>query len=113
HACTLNGKCQEVCPVAIPLPSLLRGWRDRSWKEGLEPRSVRAGIASWAFVAQHPVLYRLATGYAVKLMRLFNKGGWIRRMPFAGGWTEHRDFPAPARTTFMQAYKAQLREQQR
>ncbi len=106
HACTLNGRCQEVCPVEIPLPSLLRGWRDRSWKEGLEPRLVRAGIGSWAFVARHPILYRLSTVFAVKWMRLFNRGGWIRRMPFAKGWTEHRDFPTPARQTFMQAHKA-------
>jgi L-lactate dehydrogenase complex protein LldF len=110
HACTLNGKCQEVCPVGIPLPSLLRGWRDRSWKEGLEPPLARAGIGGWGFVARHPALYRLAAGFAVRWMRLFRKGGWIRSMPFAGGWTAHRDFPAPASRTFMQAYKARAKE---
>ena len=110
HACTLNGKCEEVCPVEIPLPSLLRGWRDRSWREGLEPRLMRAGIGGWAFLARHPALYHLGTIFAVKWMRLFRKGGWIRSMPFAGGWTEYRNFPAPARTTFMQAYKAHRSE---
>ena len=106
HACTLNGKCAEVCPVQIPLPSLLRGWRDRSWREGLEPSVARAGVAGWAFVARRPSLYRLAAAISVKWMRLFRKGGWIKSMPFAGGWTAYRDFPAPARTTFIQAYKA-------
>jgi L-lactate dehydrogenase complex protein LldF len=106
HACTLNGKCAEVCPVQIPLPSLLRGWRDRSWREGLEPSVARAGVAGWAFVARRPSLYRLAAAISVKWMRLFRKGGWIKSMPFAGGWTGHRDFPAPQRTTFIQAYKA-------
>ena len=24
NACTLNGRCQEVCPVNIPLPDLMR-----------------------------------------------------------------------------------------
>jgi L-lactate utilization protein LutB len=24
NACTMNGRCQEVCPVAIPLPTLVR-----------------------------------------------------------------------------------------
>jgi L-lactate dehydrogenase complex protein LldF len=42
NACTLNGKCQEVCPVRIPLPTLLRGWREKSWREGLEPKTMRA-----------------------------------------------------------------------
>ena len=59
HACTMNGRCQEVCPVDIPLPTLLRGWRDRSWREGLEPAATRYGIGLWAFVARRPALYRL------------------------------------------------------
>ncbi len=111
HACTLNGKCAEVCPVEIPLPSILRRWRDRSWREGLEPMIPRAAINGWAFVAGYPKLYRLASAVSIKWMRYFRKGGWIRSMPFATGWTRYRDFPAPARTTFMQAYKAKSRGQ--
>jgi L-lactate dehydrogenase complex protein LldF len=111
HACTLNGRCAEVCPVEIPLPSLLRSWRDRSWREGLEPGIARVGIGGWAFVARHPSLYRLAAAASVRWMRLFRKGGWIRSMPFAKGWTAGRDFPVPARTTFIQAYKAKKRVQ--
>lgn len=116
HACTLNGRCQEVCPVAIPLPTLLRGWRERSWREGLEPSSVRFGIAAWAFVTTRPRLYRLATGLAVRAMRLLRPiwreklgatgRGWIRTMPLAGGWTAQRDFPVPPSKTFMAQYRA-------
>ena len=111
HACTLNGKCQEVCPVDIPLPTLLRGWRDRSWKEGLVPAGMRAGLGLWRFVAERPWLYRLGTAVAVRAMRRFRRrgGGWIRSMPLAGGWTAHRDFPAPAGRTFME----QLRDRER
>jgi L-lactate dehydrogenase complex protein LldF len=113
HACTLNGRCQEVCPVAIPLPTLLRGWRDRSWREGLEPVSTRAGLDLWAFVAQRPRLYRLASGLAVRALRLFRRGGWIRSLPLAGGWTAHRDFPAPAGRTFMALHRRHRRENRR
>jgi len=109
QACTLNGQCAEVCPVKIPLPSLLLGWRDRSWREGHEPTVVQVGVSGWAFVANHPLLYRLGVGVAVQFMRFFRKGGWIHSMPLAGGWTKHRDFPAPARSTFIQAYKVQQR----
>ena len=104
HACTMNGRCQEVCPVDIPLPTLLRGWRDRSWREGLEPLPMRAGLGAFAFVASRPWLYRLATATAVRALRLLSRRGWIRRIPFGGAWTEHRDFPAPAARTFMQMY---------
>ncbi|MBL8351804.1 MAG: lactate utilization protein [Burkholderiaceae bacterium] len=102
QACTLNGKCQEVCPVDIPLPTLLRGWRDRSWREGLEPGALRIGIGLHTFVAARPRLYRLGTAVAVRVMRLFRQGGWIRGMPGLGAWTAHRDFPAPAKRTFME-----------
>jgi L-lactate dehydrogenase complex protein LldF len=107
HACTLNGKCAEVCPVEIPLPSLLRGWRDRSWRTGLEPTIPSAMLSGWVFFAARPWLYRVAAAFSVRWMRYFRKGGWIGSMPFASGWTKHRDFPAPAQRTFIQAYKAQ------
>ena len=107
QACTLNGQCQEVCPVAIPLPTLLRGWRDRSWREGLEPATVRWAVRAWRFVALRPALFRLVNSVAVRAMPLFARGGWIRRMPLAGGWTDHRDLPRPAARTFMAQYRSQ------
>ncbi|MDI3515669.1 MAG: lactate utilization protein B [Gammaproteobacteria bacterium] len=107
HACTMNGKCQEVCPVAIPLPTLLRGWRDRSWREGLEPGVVRFGLGVHTFFALRPRLYRLATAMAIRVMRLFSRGGVVRGMPGLGAWTAHREFPAPARRSFMEMYKDQ------
>lgn len=102
HACTMNGRCREVCPVDIPLPTLLRGWRDRSWREGLEPLPMRAGLGLFAFVASRPWLFQLASAAAVRVMRLFRHGGRLRGMPMIGAWTKHRDFPAPAKQTFME-----------
>ncbi|WEN40634.1 Lactate utilization protein B [Thauera sp. GDN1] len=107
HACTMNGKCQEVCPVAIPLPTLLRGWRDRSWREGLEPGVVRFGLGVHTFFALRPRLYRLATAMAIRVMRLFSRGGVVRGMPGLGAWTAYREFPAPAKRSFMEMYKDQ------
>lgn len=105
NACTLNGKCQEVCPVRIPLPTLLRGWREKSWREGLEPTSMRWGLGLWAFVARRPALYRFATGIAVRSMQMLGGKGWIGSLPLAGGWTRYRDMPKPTAQTFMNQYK--------
>ena len=110
HACTLNGKCAEVCPVEIPLPTLLRGWRDRSWRDGLEPVTTRLGIGLWAWAARHPALYHLGVRMAVVIMRLFQKDGWIKRMPLAGGWTDKRDMPAPENSTFLNSTAARKRK---
>ncbi len=109
QACTLNGRCQEVCPVDIPLPAMLRGWRDKSWAQGLEPNAQRGMIGLWAFAAGRPGLYRFGTRLAMRAVRLFSKNGWIGKLPLAGGWTRHRDFPKPAARTFFEQYQAQRR----
>ena len=108
QACTMNGKCQEVCPVRIPLPTLLRGWREKSWREGLEPVSTRSAVRLWAWVAQWPWLYRLSVKLAVLTMRRFGRR-WISALPLAGGWTSHRDLPAPEGRTFMEQYRERQR----
>jgi L-lactate dehydrogenase complex protein LldF len=102
HACTMNGRCREVCPVDIPLPTLLRGWRERSWREGLEPATTRAGLGLFGIVASRPWLFHFATSAAVRVMRLFKRGGRLQGMPLIGAWTRYRDFPAPSRQTFME-----------
>ncbi|GLS99137.1 iron-sulfur cluster-binding protein [Sphingobium jiangsuense] len=109
HACTLNGKCQEVCPVRIPLPTLLRGWRERSWREGLEPVSARWGVGLWASIARRPRLYRVVAALAAGSLRLLGNRGWIARLPLGGGWTRHRDMPRPEGRTFMAQYRKEKR----
>jgi L-lactate dehydrogenase complex protein LldF len=105
HACTMNGRCQEVCPVNIPLPTLLRGWREKSWREGLEPQAMRQGLGLWRQAVLRPKLYRMMSGAAVRAMRLLVRKGWIAKLPLAGAWTEYRDMPAPEGGTFMAQYR--------
>jgi L-lactate dehydrogenase complex protein LldF len=104
-ACTLNGQCQEVCPVAIPLPKLLRGWRSQAWVQGYEPMRAVWALRGWRFLALRPGLYQLASNIGLRLMPLLARGGWIAKLPLAGGWTKYRDMPAPQGGTFLQQYK--------
>ena len=106
NACTLNGRCQEVCPVNIPLPDLLRGLRERQWRAKIGASSMRLGIGAWAFMAKRPWLYRLASRLGVFSMRaLAGRAGRLTRLIGASGWTRHRDLTAPQRATFMAQYK--------
>jgi L-lactate dehydrogenase complex protein LldF len=59
------------------------------------------GIGVWRVFALRPGLYRLSVRLALPMLRLFARRGWIASMPLAGGWTRYRDFPAPARLSFM------------
>ncbi len=62
NASTFCGRCEEVCPVRIPLPRMMRSWREREFERHLSPATVRAGLRLWAFFAKRPRLYGLATG---------------------------------------------------
>jgi len=101
NACTLNGRCQSVCPVKIPLPSLLRRLRERQFERGHTKGAARWALRAWAWLAQRPRLYRPLAGSAVRLLALLGgKRGRARRLPLDPGWTVSRDFPTGAGSTF-------------
>jgi L-lactate dehydrogenase complex protein LldF len=106
NACTLNGRCQEVCPMSIPLPRMLRELRMREFERRLTPPRTRWALAAWAYLARRPRLYRALTGVAVRLLgRAGRYRGAFRRLPLAGGWTADRDMPAPEGETFHQIWR--------
>ena len=102
EASSFCGACEEVCPVRIPLPALLRRWRERAHASGLSPARSRAALAVWGWLARRPVLYRLTMRCAIgALGAMAGRRGRFRRLPFAGGWTDARDLPAPEGGTFV------------
>lgn len=107
NACTLNGRCGEVCPMSIPLPDLLRRHRSNQWQQKITGRRARLGILGWSWLVRKPALYQWTTKLLVSVLRLAARArGSLRRVPLAGGWTAVRDLPAPQATTFMQQWKS-------
>ena len=110
NASTFCGKCESVCPVRIPLPKLMRHWREREFERHLTPARYRSGIALWSFFARRPRLYRLGAGLAARLLgALGSRRGAFRSLPLAGGWTAYRDMPAPQGRSFHQLWAARKR----
>ena len=72
NASTLCGRCESVCPMRIPLPKMLRHWREKEFERHLTPRKARFGLAVWRFLATRPSLYGLVTALP--------PGGW-RALP--------------------------------
>ncbi|MHA1571811.1 MAG: LutB/LldF family L-lactate oxidation iron-sulfur protein [Alphaproteobacteria bacterium] len=106
-ASTFCGRCESVCPVHIPLPKLMRKWRERAFAEGRVARPFRLGLAVWAYVAQRPALYQAVTGLQMRLLgALGHRRGRFKRLPMAKGWTGYRDLPAPQGKTFQQLWTA-------
>ncbi|MFV1963798.1 MAG: LutB/LldF family L-lactate oxidation iron-sulfur protein [Pirellulaceae bacterium] len=108
HASSLCGACQAACPVKIQIPELLLQLRHELHKEPNSP-SRWEGVAyrAWARVLKRPLLYQWATWMATRTVgRWFRKTGWLRRLPGKlHGWTQSRDFPAPAPQRFRDAWQ--------
>lgn len=101
QAATLCGACEVVCPVSIPLPDLLRAWRQRSVRQGLRPWSERLGLRLWRWFALHPRLYRWAhRRLSWLLRRCANHSGQITHFPGLADWTRGRTLPAPNHPPF-------------
>ncbi len=101
NASTFCGKCESVCPMRIPLPAMMRHWREREHAQHLSRPGMRRGIALWAWLARRPALYRALTGLAARVLgRMGRRAGAFRRLPLARGWTAYRDLPAPEGRSF-------------
>ena len=110
NASTFCGRCESVCPMKIPLPTIMRHWRVKEFEAGLSPAGFRYGLRLWAWAAKHPRLYRLGTRVAIGLLgRLGRRGGRFRSLPLASGWTAGRDMPAPEGATFHQLWTRRRR----
>jgi L-lactate dehydrogenase complex protein LldF len=106
-ASSFCGRCEAVCPVRIPLPKMMRHWREQEFRKRLSPPTARYGTKLWAFAARRPALYHLGARLLVALLGLLaSRRGRFRSLPLAGGWTGTRDMPAPAGQTFQALWRA-------
>ena len=99
---SLCGACTDVCPVKIPLADLLLELRHDQAMTRRGSLSERTAMATAAWAMRHPRVYRLCQ----KLMRLallpLSKSGWVKSLPsLPGRWTSVKDFPLPARKSFL------------
>ena len=105
NASTFCGRCAEVCPVKIPLPTIMRHWRAKEYADGLAPKAAVFGLGLWAFAAKRPALYRLGTKILTRLLKLLSRDGARHSLPLMRGWFAVRDLPAPEGKTFQELWR--------
>lgn len=106
NASTFCGRCEEVCPMKIPLPSMMRHYREEEYKEHLSSFTTRQGLKAWSFLAKHPRLYHCFMGMISYFLRFIGrKKGSLHSLLLARGWTKFRDFPVPSKKTFHQLWR--------
>ncbi|MEM8748999.1 MAG: LutB/LldF family L-lactate oxidation iron-sulfur protein [Pseudomonadota bacterium] len=108
NASTFCGRCEAVCPMRIPLPKMMRHWREREFERNLNPTVQRWGLKTWAWFAQRPALYSLGAKIAMRgLSAMAGRKGRLASLPLGRGWTKYRDMPAPEGRTFQAQWAAQ------
>ncbi len=111
NATPFCGRCEEVCPMQIPLPGMMRHIREQQVAMAKAPTGQRVGLAIWAWLAARPRTYRLATRAATRVLEMMGGAkGRMRRLPLGGGWTRHRDMPAPEGRTFHDLWAERQRQ---
>jgi L-lactate dehydrogenase complex protein LldF len=112
HASSLCGACGEVCPVRIPIPTLLVRLRREAGHRVPGTTVAGAGEARsrsedlswslWGWLFGHPGPYRFATWFATRLWSLVPSRG-----PLLAAWTRGRTKPRAARETLQERVRRQ------
>lgn len=89
-ASSLCGACEEVCPMKIPIPTMLLDLRDEAFREDRDSRSIN--WKGFEFAADHPTVWR--TG--LKLLPMAK----LAPHPLKQSWESHRDLPKPSDNNF-------------
>ena len=90
NASTFCGRCESVCPMRIPLPKMMRHWREREFERGLNPATQRYGLEAVGLLRQ--AAGALPRGdvdrHADPRHCSAARKGRFGYLPLAGGWTE-------------------------
>ena len=110
-ASTFCGRCEEVCPMSIPLPRLLRQHRNKIHQKKLNSSISRLALKTWAFFVKHPALYRPAINIFTAVLGWLGKDkGRFSKMLFTQAWAQSKDLPSPSSQTFLSAWKQKQKE---
>ncbi len=102
-ASSFCGRCNEVCPMQIPLTKLMRKLRERPQTK----RTLFAKITmfAWSQLAKRPKLYNLALKASLPLLSMAAKQSWLmEKVPGVKAWSKHRSLPKITKTSFQEAW---------
>jgi L-lactate dehydrogenase complex protein LldF len=107
HATSACGRCDEVCPVKVPLTRIMRHWRNETFAQGLVSPGLKRGLTLWARAARSPRLYALGQrGFSIGARWIALGRARLSNLPFMGGWFASRDLAAPAKRSFQSQWRS-------
>jgi len=114
YSSSFCGACEEVCPMGIPLPKLMRRWRQRAYAQDLNSWKQKKTVMAWLWLAKRPWLYHVAMTLGMPVFAFMSRHNALARLlPLPRGWTAHREFPAAEGGTFHRFWKTRTRARMR
>ncbi|KGA58025.1 MULTISPECIES: LutB/LldF family L-lactate oxidation iron-sulfur protein [Proteus] len=112
YVCSLCTACDSVCPVKIPLSSLIKKHRDVMVREKITPITERTITDIFNYVNRHPTLWKVGMNWGAHAARWFIKEG---KAPLNIGalkeWTEARNLPKGDGESFRNWFKKHQKEE--
>ena len=110
YASTLCGACRDVCPVKIDIPRLLLHLRHKLASSGASTWTERLAMRQWHSAMKTRKQLEGSARLGRLLLRPIIRNGYVKKLraPVVGGWTDSRDFPAPATKSFAQLWHDEL-----
>ena len=106
-ASSFCGRCEEVCPVKIPLTRIMRHWRGEAFARGISSPLFAFGLRLWARIARRPMLYAIFAALFARILRAAARTrGRLSSFPAFRGWFAFRDLAVPAKRSFQSQWRA-------
>lgn len=111
YACSLCTACDDVCPVRIPLSSLILQHRRTLAENGMTPAVERRTVQLFNYANRHPGVWKVGMVAGARAARWLIRDG---KMPFNLGaiseWTAARDLPDADGESFRSWFKQHQRQ---
>ena len=105
NASSFCGRCEEVCPMKIPLPKMMRHWREIAFERGETSLFARFNLTLWAWLVKRPKLYRQVMRPVMVGVKVVTKMPWVLKMlPGSKNWLHARDLAVPEGGTFIDQF---------
>ena len=106
-ASSLCGACHDACPVKINIPRMLLELRSQTAQGDPDPAQRASGIGerliwkAWRQGMMSRSRFEAGSSVGKMMAAPLKRDGWLKKLPPPiSGWTDSRDFPAPASKTF-------------
>lgn len=113
YACSLCTACDDVCPVRIPLSSLILQHRRVMAESGITPPMERRAVQLFNYANRHSGLWKVGMVVGARAAQLMIRNG---KIPFnigpISGWTAARDLPDADGESFRSWYKKHQQQRQ-